>query len=163
MGDYVKPLQRNVGVVALVMECMSVAGWVSSLIYHNAIEFPAREHVRHFIHSGDGRIAWLKTFSDAPTNKRDFHCWNEPLNRGLNRFNTPEKNWKWQFYGFGVSERSWPGTKVEIFIFPPWFIAIPLALLPAWRLLRMPRIAKPVSHQAVTSVEDREMNRCSRQ
>ena len=57
MGDYFKPMRRKLGVVTLMMACVSVSGWVRSLTELDVL-IRLNAHNTHLLLSGEGTISW---------------------------------------------------------------------------------------------------------
>ena len=144
MGEFFKGWRRKVGVVTLMLTCVSAAGWVRSFIVADFIQFADYQLI--FLSGATNvvisigfanRIFSMDSLSVKKTGILDAYYFDEP-----------RRIWRFRFAGFGVATHK-PGGIVSpnqqkmpsswYYRIPHWSIVMPLTLLSAWLLLSKPR------------------------
>lgn len=135
MGEFFKPRRRKLGVLTLVMACVSAAGWVRSLTMHDEIQISHHERHQSIFNSRAGTIDWLtvewhNTFlppgSFEWSSKRIDH-------RG------PTVLWFKKVKGSMINNGKVLASTTTGTSFPYWSVTFPLTLLSAYLLLSKPR------------------------
>lgn len=152
MQELFRGWKRKVGVVTLVMACVSAAGWMRSTDVADAIFIPTGEEstgndTTDVIWSSNSRIAWgrfLQSVWNGDSRSIRIES-NELLGGHLLGvppfFNDNDTEWDLSVCGFGIgSSRTTPMTSMWVISY--WSIVPPLTLLSAWLLLSKPRAIK---------------------
>lgn len=141
--NYIRPLRRKIGIVALVIACVLVVGWVRSFFIEDRIAFTI-SRVRHAISSYHGAIAWEHWIDDGHQG-------------GVIGWSSDWRSEKSLIHSTTFFQ-SRPGSMLgklehESRSVRCWQIVIPLTLLSAWLLLSKPR-AKPGPTQIYDRIEN---------
>lgn len=131
MREFLKPLRRKVGVVTLLVACVLMAGWISSLNGVDIIGFGKGEET-YSLRSINGRIEWHRdTFNMRIGDHRKSVRWDRMSFDQYFIVARMEVAFAAQFEPVLV-----------LFMVHYWMLVLPLTLLSAWLLLRKPRPAK---------------------
>jgi len=124
MGEFFKGWRRKVGVVALVMACVAMGGWVRSFYVAESI-FVTKNRSGFRVLSIEGTLHCQRF--DDPNSYYPNVYQSYPLTQGQ----------------FVPVEWAWTSKQYHIRQIPHWSIVLPLTLLSAYLLLVKPRVAKP--------------------
>ena len=147
MSNYFQPWRRKFGVLTLVIACVMMAGWIKSYDADYLVSYRQTTFI-----SVSGGLILEQPVQRTSIQDRDFLF----LSRSLQKYPYLREGWersaqgeKWcrQFAGFVVAEGDVSmGTTAgavaietnRFYRIPYWSLAIPLALLSAYLLLRKP-------------------------
>jgi len=139
MGEFFKGWRRKIGVVALVMACVFIAGWVRSFSMMDFMLLPS-------LQGNDPRrldrclVSWDQCLVVLREGRRTgSYISSRPYGDLRDRlFNNPALEWKWSGFGFGSGATK--GAPLHSLVAVPyWSIVIPLTLISAYLLLSKPR------------------------
>ena len=67
MDDFFKPWRRTIGLVMLVMACVTSAGWVRSMTFYESVSIQFREAWSEELASFDSSLVWTATKTSVPS------------------------------------------------------------------------------------------------
>ncbi len=144
MGDSFKPWRRKIGVVTLLIACVSAAGWVRSLVIMDRIIWTDKGSMSSLT-SMNGTFWWFRVAPLSSTNRFVWRSTKTP-NSPIDPWVDYDPSWRWNFSGiqFGVGQSNkHPDIGIFICEMPYWFVIFPLTIISACLLLTKPRVAKP--------------------
>ncbi len=165
MGDFFKPWRRKVGVMALLIACMFMSGWVRSLRTANNIAFNMGGRSLIQLISRDQALAVRRVKSKLSVKELSVDRvllmgfqppkGNSTGNLAIN-VDPPTRSaagspfrWTIRRHGFEIGDCTDQQFPLEIFIVrvPYWSVVLPLTLISAYLLLARPR--KPAQTKIV--------------
>ena len=156
MRDFFRGWQRKVGVATLVMACLFMAGWVSSLRkFHmvHVVQFPLGRQISQTIESTRGVIVFHQDVNPTVTTFDFYSIRTEEAARFLWECE-PHGKWHWRICGVGdYDDLLSNGKNRRVYVVPYPSIVFPLALVSAYLLLSKPRpsnskkIAEPTAKE----------------
>ena len=139
MGDYFSPWRRKIGVVTLMMACVTMVGWVRSRL-NNDFVLISIGSLRSVFVSGGQKFCLilpcepqLEVFFVQTTNGVD-----SPKIWRIEAHNFEEEAFSQHSKVGYITRVAYPGQK-RFRLIPYWSLTIPLTLLSLWLLLFNPR------------------------
>ena len=139
MGEFFHGWRRKIGVVTLVMACVSMAGWVRSHSVQDVISIHSGRHTSESLSSVKRVLVWQRSQFDYDEYKGPLPEWTTyPFHSETKWFDETGMIWRWQLCGFGFGELPSDlidGVQARYFFIPYWSVTGPLTLISAWLLL----------------------------
>lgn len=158
MGTFFKPWRRKLGVVALGLACLLMAGWVRSQQFSDFVKYRVDRQHWLYINSNNGHLRLSLMREHEPGQFTFFRILDSSpadLRTGVDvNVNTHQHWYAFSELGFGIDDGTAPGPdgfvmsnqpKVYLFYARYRSIVVPLTLISCWLLLSKPRPHKPHS------------------
>ena len=146
MVGYFKPLRRKIGMLMLMLACLSTAGWVRSLGRFESCDVSfARTIILGVLQNGSCGLSFCGNAN--PTNIQwQSHAlvderWGEWWTGDGTVWNfrpAPTSEWHWKWREFRIGVLVYARYRLAYIQVPCWAIVIPLTLLSVWLLLSKP-------------------------
>ena len=140
MSEFFRGWKRKVGVVTLLMACLSTAGWVRSRGVCDLVSVYRTDALFRFMSSG-GYLGWFDHRQGIDTSRlktMPFPSWRMRLLADHpDEFESTAITWKIRCLGFGIGDCS--GRTTSVLRVPYWSFTVPLTLISLWLLLSKPR------------------------
>ena len=144
MREFFRGWRRKIGVVALVMACVFMAGWVRSHSSDDSLSQNDKSGL-NTVYSRCGRLEFerfIPGFGDrAPGGLGiSIHSYSACGQVPSDITADSEMSWRWACAGFHIGQGQYKEIfKHRTFIIPYWFIVLPLTALSAFLILPKPR------------------------
>jgi hypothetical protein len=139
MREYFRGWKRKVGVVTLMMACMSVIGWVKSHVYQDDIEVCIGTELIYSLVTHDLEVClWRIRPLEESMSQCSFSWTSQPIDRRASPFFDEMRQQSVLGISYTRDDRSGL-DRYHFLIIPYWLIAVPLTLLSAYLILWKPR------------------------
>jgi hypothetical protein len=150
MGDYFKPWRRKIGVMTLVMACVSTGGLIRSRSVRDTLNFWAGTRTPVLLISTSRFILWGKVYLDPGTGAT-FAYWNTDVIADPNVVSEISDEDASQLRWFEIVTFKSATHSHPFWVISYWLVIIPLTLLSAFLLVvRTRKSIQKKSNQATS-------------
>lgn len=165
MSTYFKPLRRKVGVVALMLACCFMAGWMRSRIVADVF---SNQRTRLISEAGKlvitrrtpvpSHASWSIIWTCRRPNAKRNPLTNRGFRNPLDHWDEFRVDWRHDAMGFHFGSGrhiSWSRDRIQLWIIPYWPIAMTLTFVAFWLLIvPIPVKRPPTESQSVSATTD---------
>ena len=145
MKEFFRGWRRKIGVLTLVLACLSTAGWMSALQdIRDVAVIPSSQQTTEGFVSGEGSISWIRIYDEdaTPTTELKRIDFSDDPSWHNGAFLDPRIEWDFLWCGFGTGRIGGPPDRNWLkvcWVIPYWAIVVSLTALSAYLLLSTPK------------------------